>query len=153
MIRYRAQPPARWRTGRDHPCVVSVEKHGRVQSRTPILSPHRSILALDPSANLQPVTPAKYISSLTRNEGFFPYTNQDRQTVVWLSLASGSVVVGCRPPSLRRQRNRGIGKAECVPRPHLQLTAFGSFPELIHHKCAAMDRNIQPPVPRSHLQY
>ena len=107
MIRYRAQPLARWRTGKDHPCVVSVGQQGRVQSRTPIPSSDRAILALDPSANRNSSKPPQCILLLARNDPETFYTNKKRRTEVRLSPASGPDAGSFRPPLYPRAERLG----------------------------------------------
>ena len=82
MVRRRAQPLGRPLTGNVTRCAVSVERHGRIQSRTPILGPDRALLALDPSANRKSIKLAKYILLLPQNEYGIFYTNQEGRTEV-----------------------------------------------------------------------
>jgi hypothetical protein len=76
------RPLARRPTGNVTPCVVSVERHGRVKPRTPIPSSDRALLTLDPSANRLPINLAEYVSLLPRKEDGNLYTNQIRTTEV-----------------------------------------------------------------------
>jgi hypothetical protein len=102
--RYR-RPPVK-----ADPCAVSMERHGRAHSRTSILSPHRALLGLNPSANRQSIKPLKCALPLTRNEGRNLYTNQDSQTVVRLSPVSGPVAGSSRPPSTRGRETGDTGR-------------------------------------------
>ena len=131
-----AHPLCHQSTGSVNPCAVSVERHGRVQSRTPILGPDRALLALGPSANRKSINLAKYILLLPHGEYGNLYTNQARRLVSPCFTAGSCRLPACLPT--QRQRNgrpRGEIQVPAVSRSHQQLTAFGSFPELFRYKC------------------
>jgi hypothetical protein len=102
-------------TGNVISSLLSWERHGRVQSRTPILGPDRALLALGPSANRRSAKPAKYVLLLCgKSKGNSILTRNVRSLV---SPSSRAGRVSCRPPSL--QRGRGTGdqeeKSKCQP--------------------------------------
>jgi hypothetical protein len=78
----RAKPFGRRPTGNVTPSLCALERHGRVQPRTPIHGLDQALLALHPSANRSSITLAKYISLLPRKEGGNLYTNQEGTTEV-----------------------------------------------------------------------
>ena len=136
MVRRRAQPLGRPLTGNVTRCAVSVERHGRIQSRTPILGPDRALLALGPSANRKSIKLAKYILLLRRKStGISILTRNERSLVFPCSRAGRcKLPASLLTPRQRNGRPRGEIQVPALSRSHQQLTAFGSFPEWFHCK-------------------